>query len=79
MFRLFNGKLNISKENNKLLNEFILKTKFYGYRPKVIVDYKRIPYTYKTGNVRITLDYNICMDYNPKNFFKKNNTKMGKT
>lgn len=66
---LINGKLNISKENHKLLNEFIIKTKFYGYKPSVIIDYDRIPYTYKAGNVRITLDYNISMDYNTNNFF----------
>ena len=68
---LLSGKLNISKENHKLLNEFILKTKFYGYKPTVIIDYDRIPYIYKAGNVRITLDYNISMDYNTNNFFKK--------
>ncbi len=28
-------------------------------RPVVIVEYERIPYVYKTGNVRITLDTNI--------------------
>ena len=31
-----------------------------GYRPKIIVDYERIPFIYKFGNVRITLDMNIC-------------------
>ena len=29
-------------------------------RPVVIVDYERIPYVYKNGNVRITLDTNIA-------------------
>lgn len=29
-------------------------------RPVVIVEYDRIPYVYKNGNVRITLDTNIC-------------------
>jgi len=28
-------------------------------RPVVIVEYERIPYIYKNGNVRITLDTNI--------------------
>lgn len=73
---LLDGKLNISKENHKLLNEFILKTKFYGYKPAVIIDYDRIPYIYKAGNVRITLDYNISMDYNTNNFFNKENQKI---
>jgi len=29
------------------------------FRPKVIVEYERIPYVYSLGNVRITLDKNI--------------------
>jgi hypothetical protein len=28
-------------------------------RPVVIVEYERIPYVYKNGNVRITLDINV--------------------
>lgn len=28
-------------------------------RPVIIVEYDRIPYVYKNGNVRVTLDYNI--------------------
>ena len=28
-------------------------------RPVILIEYDRIPYTYKIGNVRITLDFNI--------------------
>lgn len=73
---LINGKLQVSKENDKLLNEFIIKTKFYGYKPIVIIDYNRIPYIYEVGNVRITLDYNIAMDYDVNHFFEKENRKI---
>ncbi len=73
---LIEGKLCINKQNDKLLNEFILKTKFYGYKPVIIIDYNRISYIYKAGNVRITLDYNLSMDYNINNFFEKNNPKI---
>lgn len=66
---LLNGGLSIENKNHELLNEFILKTKFYGYKPVVIINYDRIPYVYNAGNVRITLDYNISMDYNINNFF----------
>lgn len=31
-----------------------------GLRPVVIVEYDRVPYVYKNGNVRITLDTNIA-------------------
>lgn len=68
------GNLDINKENNKLLNEFIIKTKFYGYKPVVTVDYNRIPYTYDAGNVRITLDYNIAMNYKFSEFFEESGT-----
>lgn len=71
---LINGKLNVSKENNKLLNEFILKTKFYGYKPSVVINYKRIPYVYKAGNVRLTLDYDITIDYNTSSFFESDSS-----
>ena len=64
---LLKGNLAIKKENNKLL-----KTKFYGYKPVVIVNYDRIPYVYKAGNVRLTLDYNISIDYNTDSFFETN-------
>lgn len=29
-------------------------------RPVVIVEYDRIPYVYRNGNVRVTLDMNVC-------------------
>lgn len=73
---LLQGKLEIKQQNHKLLNEFILRTKFYGYKPVVIIDYDRIPYIYEVGNVRLTLDYNIAMDYNVNDFFKRKNLKI---
>ena len=71
---LLKGKLNIERQNDKLLNEFILKTKFYGYKPVVIIDYHRFPFIYEAGNVRITLDYNIAIDYDINHFFEKYNS-----
>ena len=73
---LINGNLSINKENDKLLNEFILKTKFCGYKPSVVISYNRIPYVYKAGNVRLTLDYNISIDYNTDGFFKNDNVQI---
>lgn len=51
-----------------LLQEFYLKLKSQGLRPKTIVDYIREPFVYAPGNVRVTLDYNIrtglhCTDF----------------
>lgn len=43
-----------------LLRELALKMYMQGIRPKTIVDYTREPFVYAPGNVRVTLDYNIC-------------------
>lgn len=44
-----------SPEVQKLYAEMQSK----GLRPKTIVDYTRIPFTYGPGNVRVTIDYDI--------------------
>jgi len=44
-----------SPEVQKLYAEMKCK----GLRPKTIVDYTRIPFTYEPGNVRVTIDYDI--------------------
>lgn len=52
-------KVRIDSNNSPLLNELILKIKTEYLRPVILIEYDRIPYIYKAGNVRITLDYNI--------------------
>jgi SPX domain protein involved in polyphosphate accumulation len=42
-----------------LLQKLTLQMLSRRLRPVVIVEYDRIPYVYKTGNVRITLDTNV--------------------
>lgn len=42
-----------------LLQKLTAQMLMRGLRPVVIVEYERIPYVYKNGNVRITLDMNI--------------------
>lgn len=56
---ILNNKIKIEEKNDKLLNEFIAKIKKDLLRPIICIEYDRIPYIYKLGNVRITLDYNI--------------------
>lgn len=48
-----------SNEYDKTLQKlnFLMKTRLM--RPSIIVDYDRVPYVCKEGNVRITLDRNI--------------------
>jgi len=43
-----------------LLRYLTLEMRTRRLRPVVIVEYDRIPYVYKDGNVRITLDTNVC-------------------
>ena len=56
------------KSNEPLINELYTKIMTQGLRPKTIVDYTREPFVFTTGNVRVTLDYNIrtglrCTDF----------------
>lgn len=40
----------------QLLSRFLLERNLYLLTPKIIVDYRRTPYVYPAGNVRITFD-----------------------
>lgn len=66
---ILKGNFVISKDNNKLLNEFYLMISTRGFRPVVIIDYDRIPYVYDAGCVRVTLDYNLSCSYDFDNLF----------
>ena len=52
----------------EVLRKLILQMLTRRMRPVVIVEYERIPYTYQDGNVRITLDKNICSSSCIRNF-----------
>ena len=54
------------KEEIKKELSYLIMTK--QYHPAVIVEYERIPYVYEDGNVRITLDFNICSSNDVDNF-----------
>ena len=47
------------------LNYLILR---YGYKPVVIVEYDRVPFVYKNGNVRVTFDTNISSSTDIEHF-----------
>lgn len=55
----------------KLTQEMMLKQ----MKPVVIVEYDRIPYVYKEGNVRVTFDTNISSSSECSRFFEKNISK----
>lgn len=45
--------------DHPLLHQLLLEMHTHMLRPVVIVEYDRIPYIYKNGNVRVTFDMNI--------------------
>ena len=55
-----------------LLKKFYILVETKGMRPKVIVDYDRIPFVYPDGHVRITFDHNISTSTSFERFFEKN-------
>ena len=69
---ILNNNIRIEENNDKLLNEFIIKMKKDLLRPIICIEYDRIPYVYKLGNVRITLDYNIRYTNKYNDLFNKN-------
>lgn len=58
-------------DERPLIREFYLKMKLELFRPSVIVDYCREPFTYAPGNVRITFDREICACKDVRAFFRK--------
>lgn len=66
-----NKNIKIDSSNDKLLNEFYLNILTKLLKPRAIVIYDRIPYTYSAGNVRITIDYNLCTSNDFKNLFNE--------
>ncbi len=51
---------NIDLQKGSLLSEFAMKRRLQQIRPSVIVDYKRLAYTYPIEDTRITFDSMIC-------------------
>ena len=71
--KLMNGeRLDISECTNKVLRRVYLEQNMYMLKPKVIVEYDRIAYVSKIGNVRITFDKNIRASKHIDRFFEDN-------
>lgn len=54
-----------------LIQQFYMEYRTKLLRPKVIVEYERIPYVYSTGNVRITFDRNISVSGDVSSFLEQ--------
>jgi len=58
--KILAGKLtHLDVIGDELLTEFYAQVKVNRLRPRIIVDYERIPFTHKHGNVRITFDKSL--------------------
>lgn len=53
---------------HELMRELYAKMKYQLIRPKCVVAYRRECFVYPPGNVRVTIDTNICGSYNTKEF-----------
>lgn len=64
--------LKCDSETDPLLMRFITLQQSNDLKPKVIVEYKRIPYVYKMGNVRVTFDSDLTTSHEVKRFLNGN-------
>ncbi|MCM1111613.1 MAG: polyphosphate polymerase domain-containing protein [Muribaculum sp.] len=67
---ILSGQFVLPPGADPVLNRFFLRYRAGFYRPKVIVEYERAPFLYRTGNVRITFDRNIAATSRVRDFLK---------
>ena len=65
---------NIKSGNDDLLSKFLIEYKLKNLRPSIIVDYKRLAYTYPVSDVRVTFDSNISSGRYDYNLYDEINT-----
>ena len=67
--KIIDGNIEFMKDSKfELMRELYSKMKYQLLRPKCIVAYTRECFVYPPGNVRVTLDMNICGSNNVKEF-----------
>ncbi len=65
-------KLQFSECNSKVLRQLYLKQNMNYLTPKIIVEYDRVAFTDRNGNVRITFDTDVRASKYINRFFNKN-------
>lgn len=71
--KIINGDFEfLASAKYELMRELYAKMKYQCLRPKCIVAYMRESFVYPYGNVRVTLDSNICGSTDVKNFLNPN-------
>ena len=66
-----NGDISHMEGDSPLMEEFITEAITENITPRVIVDYRRVPYVYPIGNVRVTVDSMIGASTNFEDFFSE--------
>ena len=67
--KIIDGDIEFMKDSEfELMRELYSKMKYQLLRPKCIVAYTRECFVYPPGNVRVTIDMNICGSNNVKEF-----------
>lgn len=67
--KIIDGDIDFMKDSeNELVRELYSKMKYQLLRPKCIVAYTRECFVYLPGNVRVTIDMNICGSNNVREF-----------
>ena len=67
--KIIDGDIDFMKDSeHELMRELYSKMKYQLLRPKCIVAYTRECFVYPPGNVRVTIDMNICGSNNVKEF-----------
>ena len=70
LFEILNGSFGCENISDKqVLAEFFTEHLLYMHRPVVVIGYKRIPFIYPIGNVRVTFDSNIVASDDINVFF----------
>ena len=57
--KLMNKDYSAVKAEGTLLEQFLVDARLFGLKPAVVVDYKRLAFTYPVSEVRITFDEDI--------------------
>ena len=71
--RIINGNIeNLDIDDDNLLTKFVIDYRLKNLRPSIIVDYKRLAYTYPISDVRVTFDSNIRSGMYNYNLYDKN-------
>lgn len=66
------GDIDGLNDSSAVLERFLCNIRLGNYKPTVVVQYNRIPFVLLEGNVRITLDYNICYSSRFDQLFDEN-------